>query len=233
MSDTVAVAIAVFDTVKQSAYRSHLQFAAEMSRRLPKQNIWWLEPAWERRTYPFCVNDMVGEMMARENLEGHMADWFFWLEDDIVPDPDVYFKLLEAADPVERPFVAALAQCRTRPFWPGVADIIEQAGVTYVKQWADAPKSGVHPADRIGMCASLFHRSLFDIIVEPWFAVDVSSYSGVGPDSFWCSRLLEHGIQPYLCCDTKVGHIGTPPIVTQEMSERWNEARMAKPKERA
>lgn len=223
MNETIAIAIPVFDSVKQPAYRAHLEMAAKMGG--SDCDVWWLKPDWERRTYPFCVQGMVEEMFATEKAEGRKADWFFWLEDDIVPDKDIYFQLREAASPEDRPYVSALAYCRTRPYHPGVADVIDKDGMKYVRQWQDAPHSGTVPADRIGMCAALFHRSLFDRVSEPWFAVDVSSGIGIGPDSFWCRRLKDSGIQPYLCCDTRVGHVGTAAVITQEISEQWNAAR--------
>lgn len=223
--ETVAVSIAVFESVKTKAYRSHLAMIAEMARRIEPENLWLLDPRWERRTYPFCVQGMVDLMLVTEKDRGEKVDWFFWLEDDIIPAPDVYFRLRAVADIEERPYVAALAYCRTRPYFPGVATIIQENGIRCAAQWQDAPHEGVVPVDRVGMCAALFHRSIFDRVSQPWFGVDVASDRGIGPDAFWCSRLKAHGIQPYLCCDVTVGHLGEPPIITQEISEQWNAQR--------
>ncbi len=225
--ETVAVSVAVFESVKVQAYRAHLEMIAVMARDMQSENLWLLAPEWQRRTYPFCISGMIQEMMDREKEEGRKADWLFWLEDDIIPESTIYATLRAAADPKDRPYIAALAYCRTKPYFPGIGNVVEVDGRRYIQQWKDAPKIGCYPVDRVSMCAVLFHRSLFDIVEQPWFDVEVNDATGIGPDAFWCSRLKASGIQPYLCCDAKVGHLGESPVITQEISEKWNAQRLA------
>ena len=192
-----------------------------MARKMPAENLWILEPSRDRLTYPFCVNQMLDAMFAREQDEGRLADWFFWLEDDILPETDT-FDVLRAAD---KDYVAALTYCSTDPYLPGIATLIEEKGLRTRQQWATAPHAGTHAADHVGMTAALFRRDVFDRVEKPWFGVVADSERmpcGLGPDVFWCRRLAQHGIQPYVCCDAEVGHLAHNRVVDRRISEIYN-----------
>lgn len=194
-----------------------------MARQLPEANLWVLEPERDRLTYPFCVYGYVRAMFDDEKRRDKRADWFFWIEDDIVPPEDLCETLLAAADPEDKPFMAALAYCRTPPYGPGLVTVKNP----FRYQWAKAPTSGVHPVDSVGMCACLIHRSLFDRVAEPWFGVlPPTEHLGFGPDAWWCNRLVNSGIQPYVCCDAEVKHIADGVLIGREISEKCAE-RMA------
>jgi len=184
-----------------------------------------LEPTVERSTYPFCVTAMLDSLYAREKADGR-ADWLFWLEDDIVPPADLYAKLRAAADPADRPYMTALAHCRAKPFWPGVAMHHWHAkdSLMEIAQWQKAPSEGVHAVDQAGMCAALIHRSLLGRVREPKFSVLVSDTGSMGPDAYWSMRLRQNGVQPYVCCDVEVGHLAPPVVINRQLSIAWNES---------
>lgn len=225
MTETLAWATAIYEAVKGPAWDALQRFGFRLARQFPAENLWLLKQPHDRLTYPFCVYWFVQAMFDREQKEGRKADWFLWIEDDIMPPDDVYDTLRAAADPDDKPFVSALAYCRTPPYGPGIASVRKLGNVTTRVQWADAPTSGTHPCDSVGMCAALFHRSLFDRVPEPWFGVaPPSANSGIGPDAWWCDKLLKHGIQPYVCCDAQVDHIGPSIRVDRRSAERWRAA---------
>ena len=217
MKETIALAVPIYESVKAPAYRSHLAMVAAMARM--DVDLWLLHPRYERRTYPFCVNDMVAAMLAAEKSKGRRADWLFYVEDDIVTSPDTFAKLRAAADPQARPFVSALTYCRTPPYGPGVANIVTQNGLVYADQWRTAPIAGTHPADQVGMCACVIHRSLFNRIAEPWFEIYADLGHSSGPDASWCGKLRTAGIAPQVCCDAEVGHLDTGRVITRADSE--------------
>ena len=222
-SEIVALAVPIYESVKAKPFRAIQALTAEMARATHAE-LWLLEPAQERLTYPFCVAAMLEALYGREKAEGRV-DWLLWLEDDIVPPPGLYATLRAAADPVERPYMAALAHCRAKPFWPGVAmhhwHIKES--LMEVAQWQMAPDEGVHAVDQAGMCAALIHRSLLGRVREPQFSVLVSENTSMGPDAYWSMRLRQIGVQPYVCCDVEVGHLAPPPVINRALSIAFNE----------
>ena len=226
MTETIAWATSIYEAVKTPAWFALQKLGFKMARTIPEENLWLLRHPLDRLTYPFCVYWYVQAMFERERNEGRKADWFMWIEDDIVPQDDLYEVLRSAADPEEKPFVSALAYTRTPPYGPGVVSHRNLGNVTVRKQWDDVPESGTHPADSVGMCACLIHRSLFDRVPEPWFGVSPpSKNSGIGPDAWWCKTLKLHGIQPYVCCDAEVQHIGPPVLIGRGSAKRYRDSR--------
>jgi hypothetical protein len=225
VTETVAWATAIYEAVKTPAWFALQKLGFRLARQFSDENLWLLRHPRDRLTYPFCVYHYVQAMFEREVEAGHKADWFLWIEDDIVPDDDVYEKLRAAADPKDRPFVASLAYTRTPPYGPGVVSVRQLGEATTREQWPDVPESGTHPADSVGMCACLIHRSLFDRVPEPWFDVlPPKKHGGIGPDAFWCERLRQCGIQPYVCCDAEVSHVGPSVLINRKTAKRWRDA---------
>jgi len=229
MTETLAWATAIYEAVKTPAWFALQKLGFRLARRFAEDRLWLLRHPHDRLTYPFCVYWYVQAMFERERAENRRADWFLWIEDDIVPSDDLYERLRAVADPEDRPFVAALAYTRTPPYGPGAVSVRKLGNVKTRAQWENVPADGVHPVDSVGMCAALFHRSLFDRVSEPWFGVlPPSKRGGIGPDAYWCERLRQHGIQPYVCCDAEVKHIGPPVLIDRHSAARWAAAQEIK-----
>ena len=207
MAETVAFAIGIYEAVKARAYYAQQEFLLRMAEIVGRENLWLLRPPQTRLTYPFCVNLVVKDMMRLEEEKGHKADWWLWMDDDVLPTPNGYEKLRRAADPKTRPHVAALGYSRCRPFQPSAVKF-DGAGTPYV--WADHPSSGTYPVAHTGMCLCLLHRSVFDIIPEPWFEIAVphAPDPGCGPDVSLSVKLRQNGLDPHICFDEQVGHMG-------------------------
>ena len=209
MREIVAVAIGVYEAVKAKSFYAHQKLLSNM---VQDFQVWLLEPRQTRLTYPFCVRWMLSDMFEHEEATGQKADWFLWMDDDIVPPVDGLRTLRAAADPESRPHVAALAYSRNDPYLP--------SAIRDGHAWEDHPATGTYPIDHAGMSMCLVHRSVFDKVPEPWFGVGVpvSGKCGHGPDIFFSRKLKEHGIQPHICFDVECGHLTDGLVMDTEMS---------------
>lgn len=212
--EVFALACGSYAGVDPHAYRSHCMLAAQMGASYGK-NLWVL-PAYPRLAYPYSALYAVASMVKTEKKTGRRADWVLWLDDDVIVPSGLCRILRDAACPEKRPFVAALGFDRQPPFRPAVWNLATtEGGSEYQSQWDNPPESGTHEVSSTGLCAALLHRSIFDRVEEPWFAViprevdkNGNVISGVNPDAWFSQRCREAGISPYVCCDVNIVHLG-------------------------
>jgi len=219
--DVVALGRAVYETTPQGAADHLLRLAVSLSHIYAPGNLWVL-PTHERLPYPYAVYWPLCNAFQTEKNTGRRFDWFVWMDDDVFVTPNDWQKLMAAADPVERPFVAALGYDRLQHHRPAVSEIVDGER----RMWLKAPKSGTHAVHTTGLVCAVFHRSLFDRVPEPWFGVApaVKGASGVNPDWWWSYRLHAAGITPYVCCDTDVIHLGAKSRINRAYSEKYIDA---------
>lgn len=119
-----------------------------------------------------CRNKAVAEFLAQDN-----ADWLFWVDTDMAFAPDTVDRLLEVADPVERPVVGGLCfsqrettsdgmggwRCHAVPTVFDWTTYQDQQG--YAVRW-DYPKDTVTRCHGTGSACILIHRSVFERIAE-------------------------------------------------------------------
>ena len=143
------------------------------------------------------------------------------MDDDVLATSDDFNALMAAADPLLRPFVSAIPYDRFEPHCPAVTEIIDGKP----KKWIKAPDSGTFAVSHVGLCMALFHRSLFDLVPEPWFGVVPPTVNGMGmnPDYWWSCQMGKAGISPHVCCDARVIHLGRKLHVDKNYSEEWQE----------
>lgn len=112
-----------------------------------------------------------------EFLTEGSADWLFWVDTDMGFAPDTIDRLIEAADPVERPIVGALCfsqrelrvdetggfRTSATPTVFDWAHVGEQQG--FAVRW-DYPADTVVKCAGTGSAAILIHRSVFERIGE-------------------------------------------------------------------
>lgn len=148
-------------------------------------------------------------------LDDHAEDWLWFIDTDIVFDPGTHLRLLEAADPVERPIVSAVYYAE----WTDDGTVAPVWAV-----WRDdelKPVSSV-PEDMelvrlagVGMGCCLIHRTVLERMRAeskdpwPWFGHDaINTAKGVkrlGEDFTFCLRALRAGFPIYGINHT-VGH---------------------------
>lgn len=112
-------------------------------------------------------NDVVLDFLATD------AQWLWWVDTDMGFEPDIVERLLESADPTERPVVGALCFAQRehvsdgvggwRPVaWPTVMDwnVIDGVGGFEVR-W-DYPRNTLTRVSATGSACILIHRTVFE-----------------------------------------------------------------------
>ncbi len=216
--DVIAWGRAVYETQPQESVDADIRLAVELSRKYAPGNLWVL-PTHERLPYPYAVYWPLCNAFQTEKNSGRRFDWFIWIDDDAIVTIKDWNAIMEVANPVDRPFVAALGYDRLPHHRPAVSEVIggEQ------RMWLTAPKSGTYPVLTTGLVFAVFHRSLFEKVPEPWFGVSapMKGSSGVAPDWWWSYRLHAAGITPHVCCDTNVIHMGRKLHINRAYSEKY------------
>jgi hypothetical protein len=139
-------------------------------------------------------------------LQDREAQWLWWVDTDMGFAPDTVERLMDAADPVERPVVGALcfayaetspdgmggSRCSPRPTifdWVGDG---EQAGF---RGWTNYPVSALVRCAGTGAACILIHRSVLERIQErygpTWYdrAQAPSGKGWISEDLSFCLRL--------------------------------------------
>lgn len=217
---TYAFARAVYETQPQEATDYLLRFMGYLHRTIPPSHLWQL-PTYERLPYPYAVYWPLGCAFLKEKKEQRKFDWLIWMDDDVLATPRDLQALIDAADPDERPFVSALPYDRFEPHCPAVTEVVDGE----LRKWVKAPASGTHKCYHVGLCLAIFHRSLFERVPEPWFGAmpPIEGFSGIAPDWWWSYQMQAVDIDPYVCCDANVIHLGRKLHVNREYSEQWQE----------
>lgn len=120
-------------------------------------------------------NNVVEQFLADDK-----ADWLLWIDTDMGFTPDLLDRLMETADPEERPVVGALCFGYRDIGTDGMGGMIRRPFPTLF-QWAQVgDKSGFHAwlrypvnqlvrVDGTGSACVLIHRSVFERIGSDWY----------------------------------------------------------------
>ena len=144
------------------------------------------------------------------------AEWLWWVDTDMGFEPDALYRLLEAADPVERPVVGGLCFVWRETETDGMGGFRHDA-VPTIFDWQ--PKHGFVPRreyerDAVVQCAGtgcamiLVHRSVLERLGPDPYVRRRNPDSGklIGEDLSFCTRLAEHGIQLHVHTGVKTSH---------------------------
>jgi len=159
------------------------------------------------------------------------ADWLFWIDTDMGFAPDTVDRLFEAADPAERPVVAALTFANREIDNDGMggrralaAPVImtwarhgEETG--FDTRW-DYPANAMVRCDGVGSACILIHRSAFERIatfqpnpdIAPtgpnWYTRIRNGSTGewISEDLSFCCRLMALGIPVHVHTGVKTTH---------------------------
>jgi len=218
--EVLAMGRAVYETQPQESTDMLLRLNRYLCYKYAPGNLWIL-PTFERMPYPFAVYWPLACAFKTEKVQNRRFDWYLWMDDDVIATPDDFEALRAAANPYLRPFVSATPYDRFEPHCPAVTEFIEGKP----KKWVKAPETGTFAVSHVGLCMALFHRSLFEKVPEPWFGVSAPTLNttGMNPDYWWSVQLNRAGIQPHVCCDAKVIHLGRKLRINREYSEQWQQ----------
>lgn len=161
--------------------------------------------------------------LAAQFLDECDAEWLFWIDTDMGYDPDTVERLLEVADPVERPIVGGLCFAQLETGEDGLSGYRCAPRVT-IFDWleVDGYEKFVgrahYPANTLVRCAGtgaaciLIHRSVLTKMREEhgdtWY-VRVSGTDGklIGEDISFCVRAAALGFPIYVHTGVKTSHL--------------------------
>jgi len=160
-----------------------------------------------------------------EFLASRDADWLLWLDTDMGFPADTAERLLEAADPAERPVVGALCFSQRETESDGLGGWRCQA-VPTIFDWAhlDGGQEGFavrwdYPRDTLTRCAGtgsaciLVHRSVFSRIAALygpcWYEMAPNPTTGqlIGEDLSFCARAGAAGIPVHVHTGVAASHM--------------------------
>jgi len=160
-----------------------------------------------------------------EFLASRDADWLLWTDTDMGFPADMCERLLDAADPAERPIVGALcfSQRETEPDQMGgwrcqaVPTIFDWAHLDggregFAVRW-DYPRDTVTRCAGTGSAAILIHRSVFSRIAASygpcWYEMAPNPSTGqlIGEDLSFCARAGAAGIPVHVHTGVAASHM--------------------------
>lgn len=167
--------------------------------------------------------------LVRDWLASSASPWLMFIDTDMGFPPDGVERLVEVADPVERPVVGGLTFGQLtgegdgwggfRPqMWPVLLRWTDEGGVPGFQPWLDYPRDQVVRADATGAAFLLIHRSVFVRLRElhgggdwsGWFDHLPSPREGaddLSEDFSFCFRLREAGIPLHVYTGVKTTHL--------------------------
>ena len=222
----VFLAIPNMGYTNPAAYDNRLLWAMRMG--VEAERARWTNPAVR---YEFFLGT-VGKLLtpaARDVLAeralAYGMDLLFMVDDDMLGEPDVFFRL--AANVVDGPadICGALAFTRNPPYDPVLYtcidgyDAVERTGFFRNIPVYRYPKDRLVEVDAVGFGAVVFKASLLTQMKRPWFM----NTSPTGEDILFCYNAKKQaGARIFSDTRVKLGHVGNPEIVTEELYEAHN-----------
>jgi hypothetical protein len=166
--------------------------------------------------------------LARTFLDAHTAEWLLMVDADMTFGPDVLERLIEAADPTERPVVGALCF--------GVWEAGQHTEIFPTLYWFTEDPKGVARAQEFpdnqlvqvgatGAACILIHRSVLQTMRNqfpepwPWFAEQVYDGRPMSEDITFCLRAGSLGVPIWVHTGIKTGHVKQRVINHQAFNE--------------
>lgn len=165
-------------------------------------------------------------LVCRQFLEQDTAAWLLMLDTDMWFPADTAARLIEAADPVDRPVVGALcySQNTDEPGGEPYATMYEltdspDGGLLFIryKRW---PEGSVVQVAGTGAACLLIHRTVLERTEKeigdkaaPWFRESVSGSRLVGEDLTFCLRCAAANVPVHVHTGVHVGHMKTTMLI--------------------
>lgn len=164
---------------------------------------------------------------ARNDLVKHFldldADWLFMVDDDMTFDSDALDRLLQSADPVERPIIGGLCYASGRDGYFPTMFLVSERGMNRISEWETGT---LVPVDATGAACLLVHRNVFlkmDHYPEAWPWFQETTFDGVtvGEDVTFCIRARADGFPIFVNTAVEFGHLKTVSIDSAYFKQ-WN-----------
>jgi GT2 family glycosyltransferase len=149
-------------------------------------------------------------------LKNPKSEWLWMLDTDMKFEPDTLDKLLDIADPDQRPVVGALCfgGGNGTPF-PTMYRLVDPAenGGNVIECMLEWQPGSIVQVDATGAACLLIHRSVLEKMAAqfpepaPWFAEMVYKRYEFGEDWGFCMRLGVLGIPLFVHTGASIGHM--------------------------
>lgn len=154
-------------------------------------------------------------------LQAKSSDWLFWVDTDMGFAPDTVDRLLEAADPVERPIMGALCFSSKEIRSDGLGGYWTQP-IPTILDWTVLPSGEAGFAARFGYepdtvvkCTGtgaaciLVHRTVLETLGPNPYEPLRNPTTGelIGEDLSFCARAAEHDIPVHVHTGVKTSHL--------------------------
>lgn len=144
-------------------------------------------------------------------LDGHDADWLWFIDTDMVFDPDILDRLVESAHPTDRPIVGALCF--------SIQDGFRACPTLYmIREDGKAGRIYDYPQNTTMRCFTgtgclLIHRTALEAMrtkeydpAYPWFQETRTQDLPIGEDITFCIRAEAMGIPVHVDTSIRCGH---------------------------
>lgn len=237
----VSVAFVHRNSVEYSFHHSLIQMLGWDAKH--EMRVWRGGFVAERGT----TGDMAGDRNrgVSDFLRDNRAEWMLWVDTDMGFEPDAIDRLVDAADPVQRPVMGGLCFAQRedesdgvggfRPIaWPVLMDwtVVGQRGGFSVR-W-DYPRDELTQCHGVGSAFVLIHRTVFERVRERyaaasgnpewagWYSRIINPTTGelVGEDLSFCVRLMSAEIPVHVHTGIQTTHF--KPVWLQEQ-DYWRQ----------
>lgn len=203
------------------AYDNHMMFAIHLGR-FEAQHPGEFEIYWG--TVGRVLTPLARERLTEWALEEGM-DYMLMIDDDMLLPMDMFEKLYATMQETNADIVCPLAFTRVAPHNPVIYRIREGYDHVAHKPYFDRevvknyPKDTVVECDAAGFGSALIRLSMVRKLKKPYFM----STTGAGEDILFC-RNAKQEAKAKIVVDTriKLGHLGNPPVITEETYEEYN-----------
>lgn len=166
------------------------------------------------------------------------TEWIFWMDSDMVFDPDTLVKLFKVAEDKQAKMVTGIYYQRKGMNWPCLwsrGEDLENGEKTglgspksktnkYVGTFRIVHKDAKEPfkVHAAGFGCVLVHRSVFEVLPRPWFTF----LKGVcSEDFYFFVNAHDMGFDLWAEPSITLGHLGDSPVITKH--DFWEKATKA------
>ena len=167
----------------------------------------------------FQIGSLIYEarnQLARQAIKME-ADYVFWLDSDMVFEPDILTRLIEDYKAGKGDIISGLYFRRVSPFTPVIFDTLD---ITDTRATWKAPKDvpeGITEVGGIGFgCVLMDVQVLMDVFAK--FGNAFTPITGLGEDLSFCWRARQCGYKIVVDPAVSLGHVGHI-IITKDMYE--------------
>jgi len=222
----VACSIPNEGVTRPESYDNHLIVAFHLGL---LQERWKHENRPIRYEFYWFTTGRILTPMAREKLAENAlkegADYLmFWDDDMILPIDMVETLLYDMEDKPEIDVLAALAFMRNPPHYPVIYtstegyDSVRHLNYYSTQVVKNYPRNTLVECDAVGFGAVLIKTSILKNMKAPYFF----NTAGTGEDVYFCVKAKkETGARVFMDTRVKLGHIGAPKIVDEDVFDAY------------